>query len=193
MFHTLVIGVPVFTGYEAITYWGFANGYLGFIDLGTSPVVFWCWFGLLLLITPMIHSIVFYLVHRLLHTKSLYKSVHSLHHRNVVVGPWSGLDMHLVEHILYFSTVVVPIFADKFLYSQKYQQNFSVPELRRSAAHFVAGGIIQRRIDNVRGIRFTVDLDFQRGAGSCQLSRHVSERHRLLYVNNRGQTPMALT
>ena len=107
MFHTLAIGVPVFTGYEAITYWAFANGYLGFIDLGANPVLFWCWFVLLLLLAPMIHSIVFYFVHRLLHTKSLYKSVHSLHHRNVVVGPWSGLDMHLLEHVLYFSTVVV--------------------------------------------------------------------------------------
>ena len=107
MFHTLAIGVPVFTGYEVISYWAFANGYLGFIDFGGDPVLFWGWFGLLLFVAPMIHAVVFYFVHRFLHTKTMYKAVHSLHHRNVVVGPWSGLDMHLVEHLLYFSTVVV--------------------------------------------------------------------------------------
>lgn len=107
MFHTLVYGVPIFTAYEVLTYWFFANGYLGFIDLGGNPFLFWAWAGLLVFVAPMIHSVHFYFAHRLLHTKLLYKSVHSLHHRNVVVGPWSGLDMHPLEHLLYFSTVVV--------------------------------------------------------------------------------------
>jgi sterol desaturase/sphingolipid hydroxylase (fatty acid hydroxylase superfamily) len=49
----------------------------------------------------------FYFGHRLLHAKFLYKRFHALHHRNVEVGPWSGLAMHPVEHIIYFSTVVV--------------------------------------------------------------------------------------
>ncbi|MBT4490208.1 MAG: sterol desaturase family protein [Rhodospirillaceae bacterium] len=107
MFHTLFWAVPVITAYEVITYWAFANGYLGFIDPGTNPVLFWGWFVVLLLVAPVIHSIHFYLGHRLLHVKFLYRSIHSLHHNNVDVGPWSGLSMHPVEHILYFSTVVV--------------------------------------------------------------------------------------
>ena len=49
----------------------------------------------------------FYFGHRLLHAKFLYKRFHDLHHRNVEVGPWSGLATHPVEHIIYFSTVVV--------------------------------------------------------------------------------------
>lgn len=107
MFHTLAYGVPTITAYEAITYWAFANGYLGFIDLTTDPVLFWGWFVFLLFLAPFIHAAHFYCAHRLLHTKLLYKNVHSLHHNNVEVGPWSGLSMHPVEHILYFSTVVV--------------------------------------------------------------------------------------
>lgn len=106
MFHTLVYAVPVVTTYEAITYWLFANNYIGFIDFA-DPVAFWAWFVFLLVLGPMVHSVHFYGGHRLLHTKFLYKNFHSLHHNNVQVGPWSGLSMHPVEHIIYFSTVVV--------------------------------------------------------------------------------------
>lgn len=106
MYHTLVFAVPVFTAYEVITYWLFANNFIGFVNF-ESPVAFWGWFVLVLLLTPIIHTVHFYFGHRLLHVKFLYKNFHSLHHRNVQVGPWSGLSMHPVEHIIYFSTVVV--------------------------------------------------------------------------------------
>ena len=33
--------------------------------------------------------------------------VHYLHHKNVKVGPWSGLSMHPVEHVIYFSVVLI--------------------------------------------------------------------------------------
>ena len=107
MFRTLIIAVPTITGYEVITYWAFANGYFGFVDLASQPVLFWGWFAALVLLAPLIHSFHFYFGHRLLHAKLLYKRFHALHHRNVEVGPWSGLAMHPVEHIIYFSTVVV--------------------------------------------------------------------------------------
>ena len=106
VFHTLVYGVPVFTAYEVLTYWLFANSYLGVFDL-SDPVAFWAWFGVMLALGPVIHAVHFYFGHRLLHTKPLYKNFHALHHNNVQVGPWSGLSMHPVEHIIYFSTVVV--------------------------------------------------------------------------------------
>ena len=61
----------------------------------------------LLILAPVVHAVHFYLGHRLLHARFLYKPVHALHHRNVEVGPWSGLAMHPVEHVIYFSTVVV--------------------------------------------------------------------------------------
>ena len=107
MFHTFVSAVPVFTGYEVLSYWGFANGYPGAFGAETGPLLFWAWFVVLLVLTPVIHSAHFYFIHRLLHVRALYRRVHALHHRNVEVGPWSGLAMHPVEHLLYFSTVVV--------------------------------------------------------------------------------------
>jgi len=45
----------------------------------------------------------FYLAHRLLHTRWLYDVAHARHHLNVVTGPWTGLSMHPIEHIIYFS------------------------------------------------------------------------------------------
>ena len=62
----------------------------------------------MIVLAPVIHSVHFYLGHRLLHVRWFYKHFHALHHRNVEVGPWSGLAMHPVEHLIYFSTIVVP-------------------------------------------------------------------------------------
>ena len=59
-----------------------------------------------------IEGVHFYLNHRLLHFDSLYGWAHALHHRNVNTGPWSGISMHPVEHLLYMSLpfvfIVVP-------------------------------------------------------------------------------------
>lgn len=111
MLYALVSAVPVITAYEAITYWAFANGYLGLLggvmDWEGSPLLFWGWFAVLILLAPVIHAVHFYLGHRLLHIPWLYKRVHALHHRNIEVGPWSGLAMHPVEHIIYLSTLTV--------------------------------------------------------------------------------------
>ncbi|WP_353816990.1 hypothetical protein [Mesorhizobium sp.] len=45
----------------------------------------------------------------MLHWGPLYNYVHSLHHRNVNVGPWSGMSMHPIEHIIYMSSVVIHV------------------------------------------------------------------------------------
>ena len=50
-----------------------------------------------------IESVHFYANHRLLHVDPLYKWAHALHHRNVNTGPWSGISMHPLEHVLYLS------------------------------------------------------------------------------------------
>merc|ERR1719469_522447 len=52
---------------------------------------------------PILHDIHFYAIHRLLHVRVLYRYVHSLHHRNNDIEPFSGLCMHPVEHLFFFS------------------------------------------------------------------------------------------
>lgn len=95
-------GLVIWTAYEAVTLWAFANGYIPFVNWEQHPV--YC-IALLLLI-PLLRELHFYAVHRLIHWPPLYRAVHRLHHHNVNPGPWSGLAMHPVEHLLYFSGIL---------------------------------------------------------------------------------------
>lgn len=106
-FRTLGFAVPIITAYEVVTYWLFANGYLGLFSFAEDSAGFWIWFVVLLLLMPVIHSTHFYFTHRMLHSKPLYKRVHHIHHNNIQVGPFSGLAMHPLELTIYFSTVCV--------------------------------------------------------------------------------------
>jgi sterol desaturase/sphingolipid hydroxylase (fatty acid hydroxylase superfamily) len=103
MFWTLASGVPIWTAYEVVTLWVFANGYIPWVSWDAHPV----YLVLLMLLIPLLREVHFYLVHRLLHVPVLYRMVHKLHHNNVNPGPWSGLSMHPVEHLLYFSGVLI--------------------------------------------------------------------------------------
>ncbi|MCW5706873.1 sterol desaturase family protein [Shinella sp.] len=100
---TFASGVPIWTAYEAGMLWLFAKGYIPFVEIRENPV----YFVVLMLLIPLIHDLHFYLVHRVLHWGPLYKAVHSLHHNNVNPGPWSGLAMHPIEHLMYFSGVLL--------------------------------------------------------------------------------------
>ncbi len=39
--------------------------------------------------------------------KPLYDKIHYLHHYNINPGPWAGLAMHPIEHVLYFSVTLI--------------------------------------------------------------------------------------
>ena len=103
VFWSLASGVAFWTAYEALMLWAMANGYAPMIDARENPL----WFAALLLLTPLWISFHFYWVHRWLHWPPLYRLAHALHHRNTNVGPWSGLSMHPVEHLIFFSSVLV--------------------------------------------------------------------------------------
>ncbi len=75
----------------------------------------------------------FYFVHRLMHKWNfkifgvdigyfLYKHVHSLHHKSKNPGPWSGLSMHPIEHLFYYSctltVLLFPLHPYHFLYTK---------------------------------------------------------------------------
>ncbi len=103
MFWSLASGVAVWTGYEVLLFWAMANGYAPVLLWSDNPV----WFVLLLFLTPVWISFHFYWIHRWLHWPPLYRLAHALHHRNTNVGPWSGLSMHPLEHLLFFSSVLL--------------------------------------------------------------------------------------
>lgn len=102
MFWTLASGVTVWSLFEALGWWGLANGVLPQTTFAQTPV----WFIAFFFLIPVWESFYFYWIHRLLHTNALYR-FHALHHRNTDIGPWSGLSMHPLEHVLYFGTVLI--------------------------------------------------------------------------------------
>jgi sterol desaturase/sphingolipid hydroxylase (fatty acid hydroxylase superfamily) len=103
VFWSLVSGCGVWTIYEALTLWAYSNGIIPYLDMRQHPV----WAILLTFGVVYFRYLHFYFTHRLIHWKPLYKTAHALHHRNINVGPWSGLSMHPIEHLIYFSCVFI--------------------------------------------------------------------------------------
>lgn len=103
MFWTLASGVTVWTLFEVLYFWAAANGLAPGLAWTENPV----WFGLWFPLIPLWSSFHFYWIHRALHWPPLYRIAHALHHRNVNIGPWTGISMHPVEHLLYFSSVAI--------------------------------------------------------------------------------------
>lgn len=103
MVWTLASGVTVWTAYEVLMFWALANGHAPMLTWAAHPV----WFVALFFLIPVWESFYFYWIHRLLHVPFLYRHVHALHHRNINVGPWSGMSMHPVEHVIFFGSVLI--------------------------------------------------------------------------------------
>ncbi|MFK7993781.1 MAG: sterol desaturase family protein [Granulosicoccus sp.] len=103
MLWTLTSGVFFWTAFEVLMLWAMANGYAPMLLWTLNPI----WFVALFFLTPLWISFHFYWIHRFLHWPPLYKRAHALHHRNTNIGPWSGLSMHPIEHILFFSSILI--------------------------------------------------------------------------------------
>lgn len=110
---TLGSAMTVSTVYQWGIYWAMANGWLPSVTFGGSPV----WFVLWLALIPAWSSLHFYWVHRLAHSPRLDKHVHAVHHRNVNVGPWSGISNHWYENMLYFTTYFIHLISPVFSHS----------------------------------------------------------------------------
>ncbi len=103
IFWCLVSGCAVWSAYEALTLWFYANDWIPSVEWGT----WWPYICALTVIASLWSVVHFYCIHRVLHMRWVYDHVHYLHHRNVNTGPWSGLSMHPVEHMMYLSMIVL--------------------------------------------------------------------------------------
>ncbi|MFY0693246.1 MAG: sterol desaturase family protein [Paracoccaceae bacterium] len=103
MFWTIASGITQWTAFQCLVFWAMANGYAPVLFFPDNPVWFVLWFMLI----PLWSSFHFYWIHRALHWPPLYKLAHALHHRNVNVGPWSGISMHPVEHFLFYTNFLI--------------------------------------------------------------------------------------
>ncbi len=95
--------MPIWTAWEVLALWLYANGHVAQLTVTEKSV----WFLAPLFFVPLLHEFHFYCIHRLLHWQPFYRTVHKLHHRNTNLGPWSGLSMHPIEHLFYFSGFLI--------------------------------------------------------------------------------------
>ena len=100
MFLTLVPATIIGSVWESLGWWAYANGIAPQIAFAESPV----WFIALI---PVWSIAYFSVGHWLLHRGPAYTHVHSWHHRNVNLGPWSGLAMHPAEHVVLYGDVLL--------------------------------------------------------------------------------------
>lgn len=99
---SFLISIPLWTLVQVIFLWCWANGIGAWLTWDEHPV----WLTLLVLLSPAIHEVHFYAIHRLIHTPTLYKWVHSVHHNSVNPSPWSSLSMHPVEAYAYHAVAL---------------------------------------------------------------------------------------
>jgi sterol desaturase/sphingolipid hydroxylase (fatty acid hydroxylase superfamily) len=99
-----VSGIAIWTMFENLFAYLWSSGRLIY-----APDSFWS-LSLALMAVPVWRSVHFYFAHRFLHFGPLYQQVHSLHHRNTDVEPFSGLCMHPVEHLYYYACVAPSLF-----------------------------------------------------------------------------------
>ncbi|NBR48151.1 sterol desaturase family protein [bacterium] len=103
VFWTAGVGGLMTTGYLVLGLWLFANHYIPYLSWEEHPALFCLW----IVVIPFWREFHFYWIHRFIHWKPLYKRIHSLHHKNVDVNPWSGMAMHPIEQFLYLSVCAI--------------------------------------------------------------------------------------
>lgn len=168
IFWNLCSGVPIWTAYEVAYFYGVNKGFIPTMTWDiTNPYVFIGW----LLLIPFWREFHFYWIHRLIHTPLLYKYVHYLHHKNWNTIPWSGMSMHPIEHLFYFSVVlihwIVPSHPIHFIFNS--QHTALTPALGHSGFEqpflgFIGGGsyfhYLHHRYRDVNMGESTLPLDY---------------------------------
>lgn len=102
VFMSCVSGVLFWTAFEAIFMKLWATGRVPVVSISDSPI----YSVLQFILIPYWREFHFYWTHRMIHWKPLYNRIHYFHHKNVNPGPWSGLSMHPIEHLFYFSVLI---------------------------------------------------------------------------------------
>ena len=103
MFLTLLPAMVAATVWESLGWWAYANGIIRHWSFNDNPV----WFVVLVGLVPLWSVLYFGGGHWLLHRPLMYRHVHSWHHRNMNIGPWSGLSMHPLEQMILYSDLVL--------------------------------------------------------------------------------------
>lgn len=109
-------GLTISTAFEACMLHAFASGAIpSYLDFWSHPA----WSIAHLFVIPYFRDFHFFWVHRLMHPwriegvpdvgQWLYNRAHYLHHKSYNTGPLSGLSMHPIEHIIYYTCTLLPL------------------------------------------------------------------------------------
>ncbi|MBI4902327.1 MAG: sterol desaturase family protein [Acidobacteria bacterium] len=99
----------VFSCYAPLTEYAYRHGYIHVSWDYQWPLAI---FQLILLFAW--NEVHFYVCHRLLHTRWLYRHVHRIHHESVVATPLAIYSFHWFEALLLGSVIFLPLFAWPF-------------------------------------------------------------------------------
>jgi len=132
VFYTTV-GFLISSAYQVAMMFLWANGYVPvYLDFWAYPAYSIGW----LLFVTYWRELHFYWIHRAMHPwwnnklgladgdigAFLYRHFHSLHHKSYNPGPWAGLSMHPVEHLIYYTCTLTSLFVVQhplhFLYAK---------------------------------------------------------------------------
>ena len=105
MFWSIAWGVPIWTLYEIIYFRAIDSGFSPTFQFSDNPV----WFVLFFWVILLWKGFHFYWVHRFLHWPPYYRIAHAVHHRNINTGPWSGISMHPLEHLIYVASPLIHV------------------------------------------------------------------------------------
>ena len=104
IFWSLASGVTFWSIFESLTLWVWASNRIPSTTWSDSPIYLSFMVSVGVIFWATIH---FWIIHRALHWKPLYQVAHDRHHRNVNIGPWSGISFHPIEHVIYFTVFLI--------------------------------------------------------------------------------------
>ena len=118
---TFLLSVPLWTLVQVFFLWVYANEFVPWVSWNDSPIYLVC----IMLLTPAIHEVHFYIMHRALHWGPLYKWIHSIHHNSINATPFSSLSMHPIESFLFFSQALWHLVIPSNPFCALFQLNFT--------------------------------------------------------------------
>ena len=90
-----VMSIAMFCVVTALTFLAIRGG-----ELQVSGAVSWMRWAFEVALLALWNEVHFYTTHRLLHLPFLYKNVHHIHHRSVIVTPFASWRFHWIEALL---------------------------------------------------------------------------------------------
>jgi len=100
-----VLSSVIFAVFGALVYWLWLQNLTA---IYLDPLTYGIWYlPLSLFLVLAVHETYYYWVHRAMHLKRFYKTVHKVHHQSLSTTPWTAFSFHPWESIL--EALILPL------------------------------------------------------------------------------------